>query len=343
MYGVIALLHVLGWGALIFVIVPQSGGAGSTVFGLGLGLTAYTLGMRHAFDADHIAAIDNTTRKLRENPEREPVSGGFWFYQGHSSVVIVMVALVALGVHAVTTELTSSTSFISTYAGLFGASVSGLFLLIIGIVNFMVLMRIIHVYRSMRPGQLDEAELERQLSSRGLMNRFLGRLMGFVTRPFHIYPIGVLFGFGFDTVSEIALLAIAGGAVAGGMPWYAVMVLPILFTAGMSVLDTTDGVFMNRAYGWAFKRPVRKMYYNMVVTSLSVVIAVTVGTIEIVGVISEATDVTAGPLGWIAHLNLSYVGFTIVGLFVVAWLVSVAIWRFRRVEQRWANRLIRDR
>jgi high-affinity nickel-transport protein len=192
----------------------------------------------------------------------------------------------------------------------------------------------------MRPGRFDEAELERQLANRGLMNRFFGRLMRFVTRPFHIYPIGLLFGFGFDTVSEIALLAIAGGAVVNGMPWYAVMVLPILFTAGMAVLDTTDGVFMNRAYGWAFDRPIRKMYYNMLVTSLSVVIAVAVGTIEIVAVISSAADVTAGPLAWIADLDLNYVGFAVVGLFVVAWLISLGIWRTRRIEERWSSRLV---
>lgn len=340
MYGVVALLHVLGWGTLIFLVVSEGAGVGSTTFGIGLGLTAYTLGMRHAFDADHIAAIDNTTRKLREVPGHEPVSVGFWFSLGHSSVVIVMVALVAAGVHALTSQLTDGSSFIATYAGLFGASVSGVFLLILGIVNFMVLMRIVHVYRSMRPGRFDEAELERQLANRGLMNRFFGRLMRFVTRPFHIYPIGLLFGFGFDTVSEIALLAIAGGAVVNGMPWYAVMVLPILFTAGMALLDTTDGVFMNRAYGWAFDRPIRKMYYNMLVTSLSVVIAVAVGTIEIIAVISSAADVTAGPLAWIADLDLNYVGFAVVGLFVVAWLISLGIWRTRRIEERWSSLLV---
>jgi len=340
MYSVIALLHVLGWGALIFVIVPAGDSVGSTAFGIGLGLTAYTLGMRHAFDADHIAAIDNTTRKLREVPGSEPVSVGFWFSLGHSTVVIVMVALVAAGVHALTDEITDSTSFISRYAGLFGASVSGIFLVILGIVNFLVLLRIVHVYRNMRPGRFDEAELERQLGNRGMMNRFFRRLMRFVTRPFHIYPIGVLFGFGFDTVSEIALLAIAGGAVVSGVPWYAVMVLPILFTAGMALLDTTDGVFMNRAYGWAFERPLRKMYYNMIVTSLSVVIAVTVGMIELVGVVSSATEVRTGPLAWIADLDLNFVGFMVVGLFVAAWLISVAIWRLRRVEDRWSGRLI---
>jgi high-affinity nickel-transport protein len=340
MYGVIALLHVLGWGTLVVLVVTADQGAGSSAFGLGLGAVAYMLGMRHAFDADHIAAIDNTTRKLREDPTSRPVSVGFWFSLGHSTVVLVMVALVAAGVHALTDEITNKSSFVSTYAGLFGASISGIFLLIIGAVNLVVLLRIVGVYRRTRTDAMDETELERQLAGRGLMNRFFGRLMRFVSRPFHIYPIGVLFGFGFDTVSEIALLAIAGGAVANGMPWYAVMVLPVLFTAGMSLLDTTDGVFMYRAYGWAFERPVRKMYYNMFVTSLSVVIAVVVGAIEIIGVISSATHVENGPLAWIADLDLNYVGFAIVGLFALAWIVSSAIWRTRRIDQRWSSRLI---
>ncbi|MGN6127823.1 MAG: HoxN/HupN/NixA family nickel/cobalt transporter [Humibacter sp.] len=341
MYGVVALLHLVGWGALVLLIVPAGSHGDSSVFGVGLGLAAYTLGMRHAFDADHIAAIDNTTRKLREGQGREPVSVGFWFSLGHSSVVVVMVALVAAGVHAVTSQLTDGSSFVSTYAGIFGASVSGVFLLVLGVVNFVVLMRIVRVYRRMRLGGLDEAELEQQLADRGFLNRIFGRLMRFISRPFHIYPIGVLFGFGFDTVSEIALLAIAGGAVAGGVPWYAIMVLPILFTAGMSLLDTTDGVFMNRAYGWAFDRPIRKMYYNITVTSLSVVIALAVGAIELIGVVSSATSLTTGPLAWIAGLDLNYVGFAIVGLFVVAWVISLAIWRICRVEDRWSARLTR--
>lgn len=339
MYCVIALLHLAGWGILISLVAPGDYWVGTKAFGMGLGLTAYTLGMRHAFDADHIAAIDNTTRKLRESRGTRPVSVGFWFSLGHSTVVVAMVALVAFGVRAMTRELTDGSSFISTYAGLFGASVSGVFLLIIGLTNFIVLVGIIHVFRQLRTGRLDEAELERQLDKRGLMNRLFGGLMRFVTRPFHIYPIGVLFGFGFDTVSEIALLAIAGTAVAGGLPWYAVMVLPILFTAGMALLDTTDGAFMNRAYGWAFDRPVRKVYYNMTVTTMSVVIAVTVGAIEIIEVIASAAGVTSGPLGWIAGLDLNFVGFAVVGLFVLAWAVSLGIWRIGRVEERWSARL----
>ncbi len=339
MYGVIALLHLVGWGALILLVVPGDFHVGDKAFGIGLGLTAYTLGMRHAFDADHIAAIDNTTRKLREERSTQPVSVGFWFSLGHSSVVVVMVALVAAGVRALTNQLTDNSSFVSTYAGVFGASVSGVFLLTIGLLNLVVLLGIIRVFRQMSAGHFDEAELERQLDNRGMMNRFFGGLMRFVGKPVHIYPIGVLFGFGFDTVSEIALLAIAGTAVAGGLPWYAVVVLPVLFTAGMSLLDTTDGAFMNRAYGWAFERPVRKVYYNMTVTAMSVIVAVVIGAVEVVQVLSSTTGETGGLLGWVAGLDLNHVGFVIVGLFVVAWVVSLGVWKLGRVEEKWSARL----
>ncbi len=342
MYGFIALLHVLGWGTLLLFVVPGDYNVGGEAFGIGLGLTAYTLGMRHAFDADHIAAIDNTTRKIREDRGKQPLSVGFWFSLGHSTVVVVMVGLIAFGVRALTSEVTSSDSFVSRYAGLFGASVSGVFLIIIGILNLVVLFGIIGVFRRMREGRYDEAELEEQLAKRGLMNRFFGGLMKFVTKPVHIYPIGVLFGFGFDTVSEIALLAIAGTAVAGGLPWYAVLVLPILFTAGMSLLDTTDGAFMNSAYGWAFARPVRKVFYNMAVTTVSVVVALVIGLIEVIGVISAKTGVTGGPIGWIGGLDLNYVGYGIVVVFVLAWALAIAVWKLGGVEQRWSNRLAED-
>ena len=295
--------------------------------------------MRHAFDADHIAAIDNTTRKLREDRSTQPVSVGFWFSLGHSTVVVVMVALIAFGVRALANEITNQNSFVSKYACVFGASVSGVFLLVIGLLNLVVLLGIVRVFRRMRHGQYDEVELEEQLAKRGLMNRVFGGFMRFVSRPVHIYPIGVLFGFGFDTVTEIALLAIAGTAVAGGLPWYAVLVLPVLFTAGMSLLDTTDGAFMNGAYGWAFARPVRKVFYNMAVTTLSVVVAVVIGLIEVISVVSAETGFTGGPIGWVAALDLNYVGFGIVALFVAAWATALGVWRFGRVEERWTTAL----
>ena len=340
MYGFIAVLHLLGWGTLVLVVLPGDYHVGSQAFGIGLGATAYTLGMRHAFDADHIAAIDNTTRKLREDRGRQPVSVGFWFSLGHSSVVVVMVALIAFGVRALTHEVTDGDSFVSRYAGLFGASVSGVFLLVIGLVNVVVLLGIVSVFRRMRAGDYDEADLEDRLAKRGLMNRFFGGLMRFVSRPLHIYPIGVLFGLGFDTVTEIALLAVAGSAVAGGLPWYAVLVLPVLFTAGMSLLDTTDGAFMNGAYGWAFARPVRRVFYNLTVTAISVVVAVVIGLVEVIGVVSAQADLHRGVVGWIAAVDLNDVGFGVVGLFVASWAVAVAIWKLGRIEERWTTALV---
>lgn len=339
MYSFIALLHALGWGVLILIVVPAGYQVGGNAFGIGLGVTAYMLGMRHAFDADHIAAIDNVTRKIKEDRGQQPLSVGFWFSLGHSTVVVAMVAAIAFGVRTVAHEVTNQHSLVSRYADLFGASVSGVFLLIIGVLNLVILFGIIDVFRRMRHGDYDERQLEDQLAKRGLMNRFFGSLMRFVTRPLHIYPIGVLFGFGFDTVTEIALLAIAGTAVTGGLPWYAVLVLPILFTAGMSLLDATNGVLMNSAYGWAFARPARKVFYNMAVTTLSVVVALVIGLIEVIGVIATETATTGGPIGWIAGLDLNYVGFGIVGLFMLTWLAALAVWRFGRFEERWMARL----
>jgi high-affinity nickel-transport protein len=339
MYGFVGLLHVLGWGTLALFVAPAGYHVGGKVFGIGLGLTAYTLGLRHAFDADHIAAIDNTTRKIREDRGKQPVSVGFWFSLGHSTVVVVMIALLAFGLHAIAGEVTNKNSLVGKYADVFGTGVSGVFLLIIGALNLAVLVGIISVFRRMRHGDYDEAELEDQLAKRGLMNRFFGGLMRLVNRPWHIYPIGVLFGFGFDTVTEVLLLALAGTAVAGGLPWYAVLVLPVLFTAGMSLMDTTDGAFMNSAYGWAFAKPVRRVFYNLTVTTLSVVVAVVIGVIEVIGVISDETHVTSGPIGWIGGLDLNYVGYGIVGLFVLAWATALSVWKVGRVEERWTGRL----
>jgi high-affinity nickel-transport protein len=340
MFAVVAVLHVLGWGTLLLFVLPGHFDLSTKgTFGIGLGLTAYTLGLRHAFDADHIAAIDNTTRKLQEERRHRPVSVGFWFSLGHSTVVVVMVALIAFGVHALAGEVSNQNSWVENYGDIFGTLVSGIFLMIIGVLNLIILLGIIDVFRRMRHGEYDEDTLEKQLASRGLMNRFFGGLMKFVTRPWHIYPIGVLFGFGFDTVTEVTLLVIAGAAVAGSVPWYAVLVLPVLFTAGMSVMDTSDGVFMNSAYGWAFARPVRKVYYNMTVTAISVFIAVVIGVIEVLHVIAESAGIDSGPLAAVADFDPDWLGYALVGLFIAAWLIALAIWRFGRIEQRWSANL----
>jgi high-affinity nickel-transport protein len=207
------------------------------------------------------------------------------------------------------------------------------------VINLVALVGVLRVFRNMRRGDYDEAELERQLDSRGFLNRILGRVTRLVRKPWHMYPTGFLFGLGFDTVTEIGLLVIAGGAVAASLPFWAVLTLPILFTAGMALLDTIDGAFMNVAYGWAFARPVRKVYYNITVTALSVAVALIIGVIELVGLLAHKTGITTGPLAALGNLDLEYVGYGIVGLFVVTWALSVAIWRFGRIEERWTASL----
>jgi high-affinity nickel-transport protein len=325
----------------VLVVAPHGYQVGSKALGVGLGLTAYTLGMRHAFDADHIAAIDNTTRKLLADGQR-PVSVGFWFSLGHSSVVFVMVSGVALGVRALTDGVSDNSSRLQQVTGVWGTSVSGVFLVLIGLINLVALVGVLKVFRGMRRGEYDEAALDRQLDSRGLLNRILGRVTRLVRKPWHMYPTGFLFGLGFDTVTEIGLLVIAGGAVAASLPFWAVLTLPILFTAGMALLDTIDGAFMNVAYGWAFSRPVRKVYYNITVTALSVAVALIIGVIELVGLLADKVGITSGPLAALGHLDLEYVGYGIVGLFVLTWALSVGIWKFGRIEERWTASLARS-
>ena len=339
--GFVLFLHLLGWGLLVGVVAPHDYEVGGKVLGVGLGLTAYTLGMRHAFDADHIAAIDNTTRKLMADGKR-PMSVGFWFSLGHSSVVFVMVLGIAVGVRALSQGIGDDGSTLQEVTGVWGTSISGVFLLLIGLINLAALIGIVQVFREMRHGRYDEAELERQLDKRGFLNRILGRVTRAVTKPWHMFPTGFLFGLGFDTVSEIGLLVIAGGAVAANLPWWAVLTLPVLFAAGMSLLDTLDGAFMNVAYGWAFARPVRKIYYNITVTALSVAVALIIGGIELVGLLADRTGVRSGPLAAIADVDLEYVGYGIVLLFLVTWALSVTIWKVGRIDERWSAHLSRS-
>ncbi|MEU0467182.1 HoxN/HupN/NixA family nickel/cobalt transporter [Amycolatopsis sp. NPDC006131] len=332
----VALLHVIGWGTLMLLVVPGHYAIGQAgVFGVGLGVTAYTLGMRHAFDADHIAAIDNTTRKLMMDGRR-PLSVGFWFSLGHSSVVFGLCLLLGLGVRALAGQVTSDGSTLHAVTGLIGTLVSGGFLLLIGVLNLVALRHIAAVFRRMRAGDYDEAELERRLDERGFLNRILGRVARSVRKPWHMYPLGLLFGLGFDTATEVSLLVLAGGAAAFDLPWYALLTLPVLFAAGMSLLDTADGVFMNFAYGWALVTPVRKVFYNLTVTALSVAVALVIGGIELLGLLAERLNVTSGPLAWAASMDLADVGYLLVGLFAVTWLVALVVWRAGRMGQRWA-------
>jgi nickel/cobalt transporter (NiCoT) family protein len=336
MGGFILLLHVVGWGVLVGFVVPRGYTVGGQLLGVGLGVTAYTLGMRHAFDADHIAAIDNTTRKLMGEGKR-PLSVGFWFSLGHSSVVFIMVALLAFGIRALASQLGDGQSTLQRTTSVWGTSVSGVFLILIGLVNLASLMGILKVFREMRRGHFDEAALEEQLDRRGFVNRILGGVTKAVTKPFHMYPVGLLFGLGFDTVTEVGLLVVAGGAAASSLPWWAILTLPILFAAGMSLLDTIDGSFMNFAYGWAFSRPVRKIFYNITITALSVAVALLIGGIELISILTEKLHITTGLLASIGSVDLNSVGYWVVGLFVATWVVALAVWRFGHIEQRWES------
>jgi nickel/cobalt transporter (NiCoT) family protein len=308
---------------------------------VGVGILAYTFGLRHAFDADHIAAVDNTTRKLMQDntitgTHRKPLSVGFWFSLGHSTIVFALAFLLSVGVKALAGQVEDGGSELHSITGVIGASVSGVFLWILGIVNLVVLVGVVKVFRDMRHGRYDEQQLEDQLNKRGFMNRFVGGLTRSVRKPWHIYPIGVLFGLGFDTATEVGLLVLAGGAAAFNLPFYSILVLPILFAAGMCLMDTVDGVFMNAAYGWAFAKPVRKVFYNITITSISVAVALIIGTIELIGVLAEQAKITSGVLATVADIPLDYAGYGIVILFFLAWLIAIAVWRFGRVEERWS-------
>ena len=316
MGAVVAGLHIVGF-AMLFSL----GAAGTLT--VGIGVTAYTLGLRHAFDADHIAAIDNTTRKLMSEDKR-PLSVGFWFSLGHSTIVFSLAFLISIGVRALNGPVRNGGSSLHRVTSTVGTVISGSFLYVIAAINVVILLGIIKVFREMRTGIYNEQQLEQQLDSRGLMNRFLGRLTKRVSKPGHMYPIGVLFGLGFDTTSEVALLVLAGGAAGAGLPWYAILCLPILFAAGMSLMDSIDGSFMNFAYGWAFSKPVRKVFYNITITGLSVAVALVIGTVELAGVLGSN------------NVDLNMLGFLIVGMFVATWAIALAVWRFGRIEDRFA-------
>ncbi|WP_338080101.1 HoxN/HupN/NixA family nickel/cobalt transporter [Antrihabitans stalactiti] len=335
---VVIALHVVGWGVLIFFVAPGNYTVQGSVFGIGLGVTAYTLGCRHAFDADHIAAIDNTTRKLMAE-DKKPMSVGFWFSLGHSTVVFVLVAMLAFGVKQLASSLSDEGSDLERWTGLFGTTVSGTFLILIGLLNLASMVGIYRVFQEAKLGRYDEEELERQLDNRGVLNRLLGPVVKAVRKPWHMYPVGLLFGLGFDTVTEVSLLVIAGGAATTGLPWYSILVLPVLFSAGMSLFDSLDGSLMNYAYGWAFARPVRKLYYNLVITGLSIVVALLIGVQEIISIFTDRLEITTGPLGWIGGLDLGAMGFIIVGLFIATWTVAIVVWKVAGVQDRWDARL----
>jgi len=335
MIGVVGGLHVLGFLTLISLVSPrhyQLGSAGA--FTIGIGVTAYTLGLRHAFDADHISAIDNTTRKLMSEGKR-PLSVGFWFSLGHSTIVFALAFLISVGVRALDGPVKNDNSNLHQVTTSIGTLVSGTFLYAIAAINLVILFGIVKVFREMRTGRYNEQQLEEQLNKRGLMNRFLGRLTRTVTKPSQMYPIGLLFGLGFDTATEVALLVLAGGAAGAGLPWYAILCLPVLFAAGMSLMDSIDGSFMNFAYGWAFSKPVRKVFYNLTITGLSVAVAAVIGTIELGGLTASELNLTGSFWNWFENININLLGFVIVGMFVATWAIALSVWRYGRIEERW--------
>jgi nickel/cobalt transporter (NiCoT) family protein len=327
-YGAVALIHLIGWGALLTY------GFGHPAF-LGLGGLAYTFGLRHAFDADHISAIDNTTRKLLQDKQK-PVSVGFFFSLGHSTVVFLIALALGLAVHAVVNGVVGPGGQLKNIGGIVGTSVSGFFLVLIGIVNLVILVDVVRVYRNMRAGRYDRRGLDEDLVAGGFLTRVFGGLFRVVTHSWHMYPIGFVFGLGFDTASEVALLAISAGAASQGLPFPAVISLPVIFAAGMTLMDTTDGAFMAKAYHWAFSNPIRKVFYNLTITGLSVFVALFVGVVELLQILAQVANLSGGFWTAVTSLNFANMGFFIVGAFVATWIIAFAIFKVRKVDERWA-------
>lgn len=330
--GAVVVLHIVGFGTLILAVAPQQYHVGAQAFSVGLGLTAYVLGLRHAFDADHIAAIDNVTRKLAADGNR-PKSVGFWFALGHSAMVVIL-ALLVVGAARTAGVLLDDSSPTRHTLGIAGTLASGGFLYLIAIVNLVALVAVWRVFRAMRRGRLDERELERHLESRGVVARALRPVMRRINRPGQMFAVGLLFGLGFDTASEVALLALAGTGAAAGVPWYAILTLPVLFAAGMSLMDSIDGLFMSAAYDWAFANQTRKIAYNLVITALSVAVAGVIGTVELVSVLHDDLGWTNRVSEWVSTMSLDGAGFAIVALFAVTWLTALAVWRLRSGRRR---------
>jgi len=334
MFGFIVFLHVAGWGILIYASTRHFGAGSGKLLGVGTGVLAYTLGMRHAFDADHIAAIDNTTRKFMTEGKR-PMSVGFFFSLGHSTIVFALTVLLGLGARALGGQVRNVHSSLHHYGTLIGTSVSGGFLYLIATLNLIILVGIVRLFLQMRQGRFNDAELEKHLNARGFMMRFFGPLARSVDAPWKMYPVGVLFGLGFDTATEVAFLVLAGSSVAAGLPLWAILSLPLLFAAGMSLLDTIDGSFMNFAYGWAFSKPVRKVYYNIAITGLSVLVAFFIGTLELMQVLTQEVTLKGGLWNYAADFNINKAGFVIVGMFVATWVFALSYWKYGHVEERW--------
>ena len=341
MFAFILAINAAGWGIYVLAVMPHhfnyqgEGGSRGLGVGLGVAITAWFLGFRHAFDADHISCIDNTTRKLMADGKR-PLGSGFFFSFGHSTIVVLVGVGITIAARAVFGAVVNPSSTYETAGGAAGTLVSAGFLYLIAVLNLIVLAGIFKVFRDMRRGTYDEAELEAQLQARGLMYRFFGRFMRSITHTWQLYFVGLVFGIGFDTATEVVLLAATAYAAIQGLPYYAVLALPFLFSGGMMLFDTLDGCFMNFAYGWAFARPVRKVYYNLVITGLSIGAAFIIGTIEILGILTTEAHLSGGFWSVMANFNINIAGFCIAGLFILVWAVALSYWRMGNVEARWS-------
>lgn len=313
-------LHLLGLILLIPAVkeYPQL---------LGIAFLAYILGLRHAFDVDHIAAIDNTVRKMVQQ-KQEPMGVGFFFSIGHSSVVFIMALITAFSMVWAKENIPQ----LQAVGGLIGTAVSGSFLLLIGLFNLYIWFDVYRLFIKMQRGDIDEENLEQLLLNRGFISRFFGPLYRLINKSYHVYPLGFLFGLGFDTASEVALLAISANAASHAMPFTAILSLPILFAAGMSLMDTADGIFMTTAYNWAFSTPLRKVYYNLSVTGISVVAALFIGVIELAQIVTSKLGLNRGVWAWTQNLNLGRIGYILVALFVFSWGLSLLVWKVLRLE-----------
>jgi high-affinity nickel-transport protein len=334
MLAAILAVNIVGWGMFLLAILPRHFRYAGLGIGIGVAITAWTLGARHAFDADHIAAIDNTTRKLLADGQR-PLGTGFFFALGHASIMLVVGSGIAVAARPVFHAVVRPNSSYATAGGVVGTVVSAAFLWLLAAMNLVVLMGIVRVFRQMRRGTYAEADLEAELQARGLMNRLFGKWMRSITRSRQLFFVGFVFGIGFDTATEVLLLAGTAAAATQGLPFYAVLALPLLFAGGLILFDSLDGFFMNSAYGWAFARPVRKVYYNLTITALSVGVAFLIGGLEIAGLISSQLHLH----GWlgdaIGAFDLNTAGYLVVGLFVAVWALALGVWRFGRIEARW--------
>jgi high-affinity nickel-transport protein len=304
----------------------------------GAGALAYSFGLRHAFDADHIAAIDDTTRLMLAKGKK-PLAIGLFFSLGHSTIVLAL----SIGVAFAAKQAVKFQKDFAETGGIIGASVSTLFLYLVGILNLVILIGIIKVWRQAKSGKFSHEHLTQLLNERGLMRRiFRGAFKNGFDHSWQLYPVGVLFGLGFDTATEVALLALSAtaavGTVGGTLPPLAIIALPLIFAAGMSLMDSLDGIFMTKAYSWAFTSPLRKIYYNITTTGLSIFVAFVIGTIQFIGVLSEKTNIdNYQPFTMISAVDLNRVGYFIVASFIGAWLLSILIWRMGKYEAKYSS------